>query len=43
MIGGHLGVEVAPLPGDLAALRALDPHVALHAPVTSRPAFSRGR
>ena len=27
--GGHLGVEVDPPPGDLAALRALDSHVAL--------------
>jgi hypothetical protein len=29
VIGGHLGVEVDPPPGDLAALRAPDPHVAL--------------
>jgi len=29
VIRGHLGVEVDPPPGDLAALRALDPHVAL--------------
>ena len=29
VIGGHLGVEVDPAPGDRAALRAFDPHVAL--------------
>jgi len=37
VIGGHLGVEVDPAPGDLAALRALDPHVALRLHRAPRP------
>jgi hypothetical protein len=35
VIGGHLGVEVAP--GDLAALRALDPHAVLRLHRATRP------
>ena len=37
VIGGHLGVEVDPAPGDLAALRALDPDVALRLHRATRP------
>ena len=37
VIGGHLGVEVDPPPGDLAALRALDSHVALRLHRATRP------
>jgi hypothetical protein len=37
VIGGHLGVEVDPPPGDLAALGALDSHVALRLHRTTRP------
>jgi hypothetical protein len=42
VIGGHLGVEVDPPPGDLAALRALDPHVALRLHRATRPGRPRG-
>ena len=37
VIGGHLGVEVDPPPRDLAALRALDPHVARRLYRATRP------
>ena len=37
VIGGHRGVEVDPPPGDLAALRALDPHVAFRLHRAARP------
>jgi hypothetical protein len=37
VIDGHLGVEVDPAPGDLTALRALDPHVALRLHRATRP------
>jgi len=37
VISGHLGVEVDPPPGDLAALRARDPHVALPPHRATRP------
>ena len=37
VIGGHLGVEVDSAPGDLAALRALDPYVALRLHRATRP------
>ena len=37
VIGGHLGVDVDPPSGDLAALRALDPHVALRLHRATRP------
>jgi hypothetical protein len=37
VIGGHLGVAVDPPPGVLAALRALDPYVALRLHRATRP------
>jgi hypothetical protein len=42
VIGGHLGVEVDPPPGDLAALRALDPHVGRWLHRATRPGRSGG-
>jgi hypothetical protein len=37
VVGGHLGVEVDLPPGDLAALRALDSHIALRLHRATRP------
>jgi hypothetical protein len=37
VIGGHLGVEVDPPPGDLGALRALGLRVALRLHRATRP------
>jgi len=42
VIGGQLGVEVDPPPRDRAALRAVDPHVALRLHRAARPAAGAG-